>query len=230
MKKECWMAACILLGLLVMTPALIADERGDIKQKIEALRAEARVLASRGDEEGASERMKAVRELNARLRLLAQRQNEPQREREEMLHQMARRLDHMRTAAAHLKEAEMPDMAHEVGRRAEELAEKLATEKQRYAEGKGPEEWSRPDRDVPPQAAARIEEEHRRFAELKERLEDQRAAWVQSMQRVKEELMKHIHAVDQIREEQEKMRMEMKELREQLEQLRSATKKRRKED
>lgn len=229
----------MVFGSLAGTTPLSADERGEIKNKIEQLRLEARELASRGEEEAASDRMKMVRELNARLRSLGQKQAEPQhqermeqermeqermeqermeqerREREEMLHHMARRLEHLRIAAQHLKEAEMHDMAHELGRHAEEMERKLQEEKDRFIielERIDRQEVLQAKEKMPPivvQEQQQLREEHRRLIE-------EHDAWGR---KVKEELVRHSEVINDIRAEQEKMRREFKEMRQLIERL-----------
>jgi predicted secreted Zn-dependent protease len=203
-------------GSLVMASPLPADERAEIKQRIEALRAEARELARHGDEDAASNRMEKVRELSARLRKLSssELQADPHRsekaEREEMLHRLARRLDHMRAASEHLKEAELPDMAHEVGRRAEELERKLQSEKERFAaelEQVEKHQGEKAKEKMPPIVAQRMKEEGSR---------EEHEAWGR---KVKEELARYSEVINDIRAEQEKMRREFKELRKLIERL-----------
>jgi DNA repair exonuclease SbcCD ATPase subunit len=190
MKRTFFGLIAWVCGCLVMASPLPADERAEIKQRMEALRAEARELARHGDEDAASNRMEKIRELSARLRKLAssEPQADPHRsekaEREEMLHRLARRLDHMRTASQHLKEAEMPDIAHEVGRRTEELERKLQSEKERFA------------------------------AELEQ--VEEHGAWGR---KVKEELATYSEIINDIRTDQEKMRREFKELRQLIQRL-----------
>jgi hypothetical protein len=222
MKRTFYCMLAIVYCSVAATAPLKADERGEIKNKLEQLRLEARELANRGEEDAASERMKMVRELNARLRTLAQEQPEVQRqermemerrEREEMLHQLARRVEHLRVAAQHLKEAEMPDMAHELGRRADEMEHKLRVEKERFAADLEPGE----KRDVvkakekmPPIVGNKQpREEH-------PRLTDEHDGWGR---KVKEELVRHSEVINDIRAEQEKMRREFKELRQLIERL-----------
>ncbi|MCU0708144.1 MAG: hypothetical protein MUF23_07630 [Pirellula sp.] len=217
------MLAMVFSSVAAISP-LSADERGEIKNKMEQLRLEARELASRGEEEAASDRMKMVRELNARLRTLTQKQAEPQRhermeqerrEREEMLHHMARRLEHLRVAAQHLKEAEMHDMAHELGRHAEEMEHKLRAEKERFAAEL--ERVERPEvihakEKMPPI----VVQEHQQLREEHQRLIEEHDAWGR---KVKEELVRHSEVINDIRAEQEKMRREFKELRQLIERL-----------
>lgn len=206
-----------------MVPPLAADERAEIQNKIERLRVEARELANQGYEEAASDRMKMVRELNARLRSLSQSQGEPprqeriemeRREREVMLRQMARRLEHLRGAAQHLKEAEMPDMAHELGRRADEMEHKLQVEKERFAAEleQAKREVAKTKEKMPPVVA----QQNKQLREEHQRLMDEHEAWGS---KVKEELVRHSEVINDIRAEQEKMRREFKELRQLIERL-----------
>ncbi len=216
-KSKCFLLG-IAIGSLAMSNILLADERSEIKQRIEALRVEAKELASHGKEDEASERMKMVRELSARLRMLAEPQAEgvnraENREREEMLHQLARRVDQLRAAAAHLKEAEMPDMAHEVGRRAEEVENKLRAEKERFAIEIERREGKKVREKMPPIMAQRQGKD--------EAARDDQEAWGR---RVKEELARHAEALGDVRAEHEKMRRELKELRALIERMKSETK------
>lgn len=208
-------------GFLVMTSPLPADERAEIKQKIEALRAEARELARHGDEDAASNRMEKVRELSARLRKLSssEPQADPHRsekaEREEMLHRLARRLDQLRAASQHLTEAELPDMAHEVGRRAEELERKLRSEKERFAaelEQVEKHQGEKAKEKMPPIVA----QQNKQLREEHQRLVEEHEAWGR---KVKEELARYSEVINDIRAEQEKMRREFKELRKLIERL-----------
>lgn len=218
MKKSKCLLLGIAIGALTMSNISLADERAEIKQKIEALRIEARELAGRGKEDEASERMKMVRELSARLRLLAEPQGEglkrtESREREEILHQLARRVDQLRAAAQHLKEAEMPDMAHEVGRRAEEVENKLRAEKERFAVEIERREGRNVREKMPPIMAQRQANE--------QAAREEHEAWGR---RVKEELAHHAEAMGDVRAEQEKMRRELKELRDLIERMKSEMK------
>lgn len=222
MKRTFHCMLAIVFSSAAAGAPVLADERGEIKSKLEQLRLEARELASRGEEDAASERMKMVRELNARLRTLAQEQSEPQRqermemerrEREEMLHQLARRVEHLRVAAQHLKEAEMPDMAHELGRHADEMEHRLRVEKERYAA-----DLERGEKRGVVKAKEKMPPivENNRPREEHPRLTDEHEAWGR---KVKEELVRHSEVINDIRAEQEKMRREFKELRQLIERL-----------
>lgn len=215
MKRTFYGILAMVFGSLVLASPGVADERAEIKQKMEALRAEARELASHGNEDAASERMKMVRELSAQLRILAN--EEPladghrshNAEREKELHGLAKRLDQMRAAAQHLKEAQMPDMAHEVGRRADELEHTLRVEKERFAVELQKREKLREVREkMPPVVAQRLKEEEAR---------EEQEVWGR---KVKEELVRYSEVINDIRAEQEKMRREFKELRQLIERLR----------
>jgi hypothetical protein len=224
MRRTFFCALAMVFSSLAVATPLLADERGEIKNKMEQLRVEARELASRGEEEEASARMKMVRELNARLRTLAQKQAEPQRqermemerrEREEMLHHMARRLEHLRVAAQHLKEAEMHDMAHELGRHAEEMEHKLRAEKERFAA-----ELERNERQEVVQAKEKmppvVAQQNKQLRDEHQRLIEEQETWGS---KVKEELVRHSEVINDIRAEQEKMRREFKEVRQLIERL-----------
>jgi hypothetical protein len=215
MKRTFYGILAMVFGSLVLASPGVADERAEIKQKMEALRAEARELANHGDEDAASERMKMVRELSAQLRILANeepladRHRSHNAEREKELHGLAKRLDQMRAAAQHLKEAQMPDMAHEVGRRADELEHTLRVEKERFAVELQKRDKLREVREkMPPVVAQRLKEEEAR---------EEQEVWGR---KVKEELVRYSEVINDIRAEQEKMRREFKELRQLIERLR----------
>jgi hypothetical protein len=217
MKKNQKCLLAFAIGLMASSAPTFADERAEIKQRIEALRVEAKELASHGKEEEASNRMRQVRELMGKLKGM----DEPHRaegaehgriEHEEILHRLSRRLEHMRAAVQHLKEGDMPDMAHELGRRAEELESQLRKEKFAMQFDKQPEAKERgekmqllaPQREKPQLVQPKQIAEHE--------------AWGA---RVKEELTHHAEIIRDIRAEQEKMRNEMKELRSFIERMMS---------
>jgi len=132
MKKNRKCLLAFAIGFMASSVPAFADERAEIKQRIESLRVEAKELANHGKEEEASNRMKQVRELMGKLKGMDEPHRAEKAEREEMLQHLARRLDHMRAAVQHLKEGDMPDMAHELARRAEELESHLRKEKEAF--------------------------------------------------------------------------------------------------
>lgn len=226
MKKNRKCLLAFAIGFMASSVPAFADERAEIKQRIEALRVEAKELANHGNEEEASNRMRQVRELMGKLKGMDEPQSDAPRgdqhrveghraEREEMLHRLSRRLEHMRAAVQHLKEGDMPDMAHELGRRAEELESQLRKEKFAMQFDKQPEVKERgekmqflaPQREKPQLVQPKQIAEHE--------------AWGA---RVKEELTRHAETIGDVRAEQEKMRREFKELRSLIERLTSEVK------
>jgi archaellum component FlaC len=226
MKKNRKCLLAFAIGFMASSVPAFADERAEIKQRIEALRVEAKELANHGNEEEASNRMRQVRELMGKLKGMDEPQSDAPRgdqhrveghraEREEMLHRLSRRLEHMRAAVQHLKEGDMPDMAHELGRRTEELESQLRKEKFAMQFDKQPEVKERgekmqllaPQREKPQLVQPKQIAEHE--------------AWGA---RVKEELTRHAETIGDVRAEQEKMRRELKELRSIIERLTSEAK------
>ena len=103
----------------------------------------------------------------------------------------------------------MPDMAHEVGRRADELEHTLRVEKERFAVELQKRDKLREVREkMPPVVAQRLKEEEAR---------EEQEVWGR---KVKEELVRYSEVINDIRAEQEKMRREFKELRQLIERLR----------
>ncbi len=226
MKKNRKCLLAFAIGFIASSTPTFADERDEIKQRIEALRVEAKELANHGKEEDASNRMRQIRELMGKLKGMDEPQSDARRgdqhrveahkaEREEMLHRLSRRLEHMRAAVQHLKEGDMPDMAHELGRRAEELENQLRKEKFAMQFDKHPEVKERGEK-MPLLAPQR---EKPQLVQPKQAAEHE--AWGA---RVKEELTRHAETIGDVRAEQEKMRRELKELRSLIERLASEAK------
>lgn len=222
MKKNHKCLLAFAIGFMASSVPTLADERAEIKQRIEALRVEAKELASHGKEEEASNRMRQVRELMGKLKGMDEphsdarrgdqqhveqpRGEQPSEEREEMLHRLSRRLEHLRAAIQHLKEGDMPDMAHELGRRADELESHLRKEKEEFAMQVDKHVKAKERGEKMPLIAAQREKPQ--LVQPKQIAEQE--AWGA---RVKEELTRHAEIIRDIRAEQEKMRNEMKELR-----------------
>jgi len=211
MKKNRKCLLAFAIGFMASSVPTFADDRAEIKQRIEALRVEAKELASHGKEEEASNRMRQVRELMGKLKGM----DEPHRaegvehgrvEHEEMLHRLSRRLEHIRAAVQHLKEGDMPDMAHELARRADEVENHLRKEKEEFAMQLEKHSKAKERGEKMPLIAAQREKPQ--LVQPKQIAEQE--AWGA---RVKEELTRHAEIIRDIRAEQEKMRNEMKELR-----------------
>jgi chromosome segregation ATPase len=228
MKKNRKCLLAFAIGFMASSVPAFADERAEIKQRIEALRVEAKELASHGKEEEASNRMKQVRELMGKLKGMDEPQSDAPRgdqhrveghraEREEMLHRLSRRLEHMRAAIQHLKEGDLPDMAHELARRAEELESHLRKEKEAFGKELNKHSEAKERSEKMPLITAQQDKPQL----VKPRQSEEQEAWGA---RVKEELTRHAETIGDVRSEQEKMRRELKELRSLIERMTSEVK------
>jgi di/tripeptidase len=217
MKKNRKCLLAFAIGFMASSVTAFADERAEIKQRIEALRVEAKELASHGKEEEASNRMRQVRELMGKLKGMDEPRRAERVEREEMLQHLARRLDHMRAAIQHLKEGDLPDMAHELARRAEELESHLRKEKEAFGKELNKHSEAKERSEKMPLISA----QHEKPQLVKPRQSAEQEAWGA---RVKEELTRHAETIGDVRSEQEKMRRELKELRSLIERMTSEAK------
>lgn len=233
MKKNRKCLLAFAIGFIASSTPTFADERDEIKQRIEALRVEAKELASAGREEEAKARMNLIRELTGKLKGLSGpradvqgSEDDPKRndlhrwemfELQQMANHLAKRLEHLQVAAKHLKEGDMPDMAHEVGRRAEQLENELRAVKESFTIASEKHAGAKERDEKMPLLAPQREKPQ--LVQPKQAAEHE--AWGA---RVKEELTRHAETIGDVRAEQEKMRRELKELRSLIERLTSEAK------
>lgn len=228
MKKNYKCLVAFAIGFMASSVPTYADDRVEIKQRIEALRVEAKELASVGREEEAKNRMNLIRELTGKLKGLSgpradvqRSEDDPKRndlhrlemfELQQIANHLAKRLEHLQVAAKHLKEGDMPDMAHEVDRRAEQLENQLREVKENFMIASEKHAGAKEREKMPPVVA----QQNKQPREEHPRLTDEHEAWGR---KVKEELVRHSEVINDIRAEQEKMRREFKELRQLIERL-----------
>ena len=167
----------LILPVFVITlasPFSPADERDELRERVQEVKKQASQLMEEGRREKAEQLLRENQGLFEKLRRVSEQgardgegrgpaRGEPnpgqvnpvQLERMERAHQ---RLNHMRIAAEHLKQADMHDLALDLTRRAEDLERDLRQAKEKFAAQQRPRNpqqvapgRNQPPRDQPPE-------------------------------------------------------------------------------